>query len=64
MDDLPRDIAGRGGSEEHGQPLDIFREAHPVHGGLPGESLDDFEQKLDRYEVKKSENIDDRMQRL
>lgn len=29
-----------------------------------GESLDDFEQKLDRYEVKKSENIDDRMQRL
>ena len=42
MDDLPRDIAGRGGSEEHGQPLDIFREAHPVHGGLPGESLDDF----------------------
>ena len=29
-----------------------------------GESLEDFEKKLDHYEVRKSENIDDRMQRL
>ena len=29
-----------------------------------GASLEDFERKLDHYEVKKSENIDDRMQRL
>ena len=29
-----------------------------------GESLEDFERKLDHYEVRKSENIDDRMQRL
>ena len=42
MDDLPRDIVGRRGSEEHGQSLNIFREAHPLHGGLPGEGLDDF----------------------
>ena len=29
-----------------------------------GESLEDFEKKLDHYEERKSENIDDRMQRL
>lgn len=29
-----------------------------------GESLEDFERKLEHYEVRKSENIDDRMQRL
>ena len=29
-----------------------------------GESLEDFERKLEHYKVRKSENIDDRMQRL